>query len=164
MNIYICPGVVPRALATRVVGRLAREQALPKSPKRTLCRPDARVHVSSIRAVAPVDDAAQICLTELTLSHSAMECLLACCLTYTHRGNSARSALAGQRAAAVAAARFALMLCQCSPTHCDCHRARPRSGLCCRLSTDLLLFAFVHAGCAHVSLASQTSQRLTTPT
>jgi hypothetical protein len=39
---------------------LAREQALPKSPKRTLCRPDARVHVSSIRAVA-VDGAAQAC-------------------------------------------------------------------------------------------------------
>jgi hypothetical protein len=39
--------------------------------------------------------------------------------------------------------------------------ARPRSGLYCRLSTDLLLFDFVHAGCAHVSLASQTSQRLT---
>jgi hypothetical protein len=40
--------------------------------------------------------------------------LLACCLTYPHRGNSARSVMKGQGAAAVAAARFAL-LCQCSP-------------------------------------------------
>jgi hypothetical protein len=61
--------------------------------------------------------------------------------------------------AAVAAARFAL-LCQCSPPTATAI-ARPRSGLYCRLSTDLLLFAFVHAGCAHVSLASRTSQRLT---
>jgi hypothetical protein len=38
---------------------------------------------------------------------------LLCCLTYPHRGNSARSALAGQGAAAAAAAHFAL-LCQCS--------------------------------------------------
>jgi hypothetical protein len=37
--------------------------------------------------------------------------------------------------------------------------ARPRSGLYCRLSTDLVLFDFVHAGCAYVSLASRTSQR-----
>jgi hypothetical protein len=29
------------------------------------------------------------------------------------------------------------------------------------MSTDPLLFDFVHAGCAHVSLASRTSQRLT---
>ena len=88
-----------------------------------------------------------------------LACLLACCLTYPHRGNSARSALAGQGAAAEAAARFAL-LCQCSPPTTTAI-ARPRSGLYCRLSTDLLLFAFVHAGCAHVSLASRTSQRLT---
>jgi hypothetical protein len=40
--------------------------------------------------------------------------LLACCLAYPHRGNSARSVLAGQAAAAEAAARFAL-LCQCPP-------------------------------------------------
>jgi hypothetical protein len=59
----------------------------------------------------------------------------------------------------VAAARFAL-LCQCSPPTTTAI-ARRRSGLYCRLSTDLLLFAFVHAGCAHVSLASRTSQRLT---
>jgi hypothetical protein len=59
----------------------------------------------------------------------------------------------------VAAARFAL-LCQCSPPTTTAI-ARPRSGLYCRLSIDLLLFAFVHAGCAHVSLASRTSQRLT---
>jgi hypothetical protein len=85
--------------------------------------------------------------------------LLACCLTYPHRGSSARSALAGQGAAAEAAARFAL-LCQCSPPTTTAI-ARPRSGLYCRLSTDFLLFAFVHAGCAHVSLASRTSQRLT---
>jgi hypothetical protein len=32
---------------------------------------------------------------------------LACCLTYPRRGNGARSALAGQGVAAVAAARFA---------------------------------------------------------
>jgi hypothetical protein len=41
--------------------------------------------------------------------------------------------------------------------------ARPysgMSGLCCRLSTDLFS-QFVHTGCAHVSLASRTSQRLT---
>jgi hypothetical protein len=37
----------------------ACEQALPKSPKRTIYRPDARVHASSLRAVA-VDDAAQV--------------------------------------------------------------------------------------------------------
>jgi hypothetical protein len=59
----------------------------------------------------------------------------------------------------VAAARFA-PLCQCSPPTATAI-ARPRSGLYCRLSTDLLLFAFVHTGCAHVSLASRTSQRLT---
>ena len=87
-------------------------------------------------------------------------CLFACCLTYPRRGNSARSALAGQGAAAVAAARFAL-LCQCSPPTTTAIGARPRSDLYCRRSTDLLLFAFVHAGCAHVSLAPRTSQRLT---
>jgi hypothetical protein len=92
--------------------------------------------------------------------------VLACCLTYPHRGNiSARSALAGQGAGGggrgrVAAARFAL-LCQCSPPTTTTAIARPRSGPYCRLSTDLLLFAFVHAGCAHVPLASRTSQRLT---
>jgi hypothetical protein len=59
----------------------------------------------------------------------------------------------------VAAARFTL-LCQCSPPTTTAI-ARPRSGPYCRLSTDLLLFAFVHADCAHVSLASRTSQRLT---
>jgi hypothetical protein len=68
-------------------------------------------------------------------------CLLACCLTYPHRGNIARSALAGQGAAAEAAARFAL-LWQCSPPTTTAI-ARPRSGLYCRLSTDLLLFAFL---------------------
>jgi hypothetical protein len=51
------------------------------------------------------------------------------------------------------------------PTYCDCHRAPALWGLHRRLPTgpptDLLLFAFVHAGCAHVSLASRTSQRLT---
>jgi hypothetical protein len=77
--------------------------------------------------------------------------LLACCFTYPHRGNIARSALAGQGAAAVSAARFAL-LCQCSPLTTTAI-ARPRSGLYCRLSTDLLLFAFVHAGCAHVDVS-----------
>jgi hypothetical protein len=46
-------------------------------------------------------------------------------------------------------ARFAV-LCQCPlPAHAAI--ARPRSGLCCcvgcRLSTDSILFAFVHAGC-----------------
>jgi hypothetical protein len=41
--------------------------------------------------------------------------MLACCLAYPHsRGNSARSSLAWQGAAAEAAARFALR-CQCSP-------------------------------------------------
>ena len=84
--------------------------------------------------------------------------MLACCLTYPHRGNSARSALARQGAAAEAAARFALPY-QCFPPTTTAI-ARPRSGPYCRLSTDLLLFAFVHAGCAHVSLASRTSQRL----
>jgi hypothetical protein len=41
-------------------------------------------------------------------------------LTYPHRGNSARSALEGQGAAAVAAARFDLLW---PPTYYDCHRA-----------------------------------------
>jgi hypothetical protein len=65
----------------------------------------------------------------------------------------------------VAAARIAL-ICRCPPPTATAI-ARPRSlvsGLCCRLSTDPLLFAFVHAGCAHVhahvSLASRTSQHL----
>jgi hypothetical protein len=86
-------------------------------------------------------------------------CCLQFSLAYPHRGNSARSALAEQGMAAVAAARFAL-LCQCPPPTATAI-ARPRSGLYCKLSTDLLLFAFVHAGCAHVFLDSRTSQRLT---
>ena len=54
--------------------------------------------------------------------------LLACCLTYPHRGNSARSALAWQGAAAEAAARFALR-CQCA-LPASTAIARPgRSGL-----------------------------------
>jgi hypothetical protein len=44
------------------------------------------------------------------------------------------------------------------PTYSCCHRAPV---LWSRLPADLLLFAFVHAGCAHVSLASRTSQRRT---
>jgi hypothetical protein len=84
-----------------------------------------------------------------------------CCLTYPHRGNmiAPDPHWQGKGAEAETAARFTL-LCQCSPPTTTAI-ARPRSGLCCRLSTDLLLFVFVHAGCAHVSLASRTSQRLT---
>jgi hypothetical protein len=47
---------------------------------------------------------------ELFYLRKTRYCLLACCFfTYPHRGNSARSALAGQGAAAEAAARFALL-------------------------------------------------------
>jgi hypothetical protein len=44
-------------------------------------------------------------------------------VTYPHRGNSARSALAGQGGAAEAAARFALLCQWVLPTYYDCHRA-----------------------------------------
>jgi hypothetical protein len=61
----------------------------------------------------------------------------------------------------VAAARFFALLYPVPPTYYDCYRAPVLWPLLCRLSTDLLLFVFVHAGRAHVSLASRTSQRLT---
>jgi hypothetical protein len=86
---------------------------------------------------------------------------------WPHTGNSTRSALRGRRpmsllrrlSAPPCSASAPYLLIISTPTA----TARPRSGLCscCRLSTDLLLFAFVHAGCAHVSLASRTSQHLT---
>jgi hypothetical protein len=52
-----------------------------------------------------------------------LACLLACCLTYPHRGNSARSALAGQGAAAEAARCPLRPALPVLPTYYDCHRA-----------------------------------------
>jgi hypothetical protein len=52
-----------------------------------------------------------------------------------------RAGRRGRRPWPLPASRFAL-LCQCSPPTTTAI-ARPRSGLYCRLSTDLLLFAFV---------------------
>jgi hypothetical protein len=85
----------------------------------------------------------------------------ACRLTH-HTGAIAPGPLVGQGTAAVAAARFALLSLPVLPTyHTMTAIAHPRSGLYCGLSTDLLLFAFVYAGGAHVPLASRTLQRLT---
>jgi hypothetical protein len=60
-------------------------------------------------------------------------------------GNSARSALAGQGAAAEAAARFALPALPVLPARINCHHAPALWSHACRLSTDLHSFRFAFA-------------------
>jgi hypothetical protein len=97
-----------------------------------------------------------------TSKEQASSRLLACSFAYPNRYNSARPALEGQGAAAEAAAPVR----PAPPVLPHLLRLPPRahalaSAVGCP-QTDPLLFAFVHAGCAHVSLVPRSS-KLTAP-
>jgi hypothetical protein len=76
-------------------------------------------------AALPIEGLAKINKTKQCIL--ALARLLTCCLTHPHRGSGARSALAGQGAAAVAAARFGALLCQCSPPTTTRGPPKPRN-------------------------------------